>query len=96
VVLGPTLDGGYYLVGVRKTMPDIFAGIRWGGSSVLRDTLVRLRRAGIRPALAPAWYDVDRWSDLVLLAVHLERIGHRAATICPETTRVLQRLGLLS
>jgi uncharacterized protein len=95
VVLGPSLDGGYYLVGVRRAMPDIFAGIRWGGSDVLRDTLRRLRLAGVRPAMAPAWYDVDRWSDLMLLGEHLHRLAQRDAIPCPETARVLRQLGLL-
>src|SRR5713101_8026498 len=35
VVLGPSLDGGYYLVGVRGPLPDIFRGIRWGSTQVL-------------------------------------------------------------
>src|SRR5712692_5746330 len=77
VVLGPSLDGGYYLVGIRGAVPDMFSGIRWGGSRVLQQSIARLLRVGIRPALAPAWYDVDRWSDLILLAEHLRRQSQR-------------------
>jgi rSAM/selenodomain-associated transferase 1 len=96
VVLGPSLDGGYYLVGVRGPMPDIFSGIRWGGSRVLEETIRRLDHAGICYALAPAWYDIDRWSDLTLLATHLQLITRRrGANPCPATTRILRRLGLL-
>lgn len=71
VVLGPSLDGGYYLVGVRGPLPDIFRGIRWGGAQVLTETIRRLKRMRIPYALGPSWYDVDRWSDLMLLAAHL-------------------------
>jgi len=71
VVLGPSLDGGYYLVGVRGPLPDIFPGIRWGSTQVLAETIRRLKRMRIPYALGPAWYDVDRWSDLMLLAAHL-------------------------
>ena len=71
VVLGPSLDGGYYLVGVRGTLPDIFRGIRWGGAQVLAETIRRLKRTRVPYALGPSWYDVDRWSDLMLLAAHL-------------------------
>ena len=71
VVLGPSLDGGYYLVGIRGPLPDIFRGIRWGGAQVLAETLRRLKRMRIPYALGPSWYDVDRWSDLMLLAAHL-------------------------
>jgi len=95
VVIGPSLDGGYYLVGVRGTMPDIFRGIRWGGARVLEQTVKRLRRAGACYALGPSWYDVDRWSDLMLLTAHLRQKATRAANSCPATARILQQLGLL-
>jgi glycosyltransferase A (GT-A) superfamily protein (DUF2064 family) len=71
VVLGPSLDGGYYLVGVRGPLSDILRGIRWGGAQVLAETIRRLKRMRIPYALGPSWYDVDRWSDLMLLAAHL-------------------------
>ncbi|MGH7933889.1 MAG: TIGR04282 family arsenosugar biosynthesis glycosyltransferase [Candidatus Binataceae bacterium] len=104
VVLGPSLDGGYYLVGVRGPLPDIFRGIRWGGGRVLEQTLKRLRRDHIPYRLAPSWYDVDRWSDLMLLIEHLRRdaarriraeVPHPDTPPCPATARVLARLGLL-
>jgi rSAM/selenodomain-associated transferase 1 len=110
VVIAPSLDGGYYLVGVRGPMPGIFRAIRWGRKSVLSQTLARLRRSRTRYALGPAWYDVDRISDVALLTAHLARIktqcrsagarGHRDTSRppplpCPATARVLQRLGLL-
>jgi rSAM/selenodomain-associated transferase 1 len=95
VVLGPSLDGGYYLVGIHGAVPDVFRGIAWGGPRVLQQTLARLARLGIRPALAPTWYDVDRWDDLMLLTEHLHRIPQRHALPCPETAKVLAQLGLL-
>lgn len=95
VVIGPSLDGGYYLLGMRGTMPDIFRGVRWGGARVLAQTAARLKRQGWPYALGPCWYDVDRWSDLLLLCAHLRRRGTRAADPCPVTKSVLTRLGLL-
>ena len=98
VVIAPSLDGGYYAVGVRGAMPPIFTAIRWGSGSVLAATILRLQRARIRYALGPAWYDVDRWSDVMLLAAHrrLLRAENRASTSpCPATDAVLKRLGLL-
>lgn len=96
VVLGPSLDGGYYLVGIRGAAPDMFRGIRWGGSRVLQQTVARLAKFGIVPALAPAWYDVDRWDDLMLLTEHVRRLARRHVSPCPETAKMLTRLGLLS
>jgi uncharacterized protein len=99
VVVAPSLDGGYYALGVRGALPPIFTGLRWGGSRVYAGTVARLRRAQIPYAVAPAWYDVDRWPDLLLLAAHLERIAcarpPAAAHPCPATAAVMRRLGLL-
>jgi len=94
VVLGPSLDGGYYLLGVRGVMPDIFRGVRWGSASVLAETIARLDRQRFRYALAPSWYDVDRWSDVLLLCADLRRLTKRVPDPCPTTRRVLARLGL--
>jgi hypothetical protein len=99
VVIAPSLDGGYYALGVRGAMPPIFTAIRWGFGSVFDLTVARLKRAGIRYALGPAWYDVDRWADVMLLAEHLRllaRARRRAASSpCPATESVLRRLGVL-
>ena len=54
-------------------MPEIFRAIAWGRSNVLSETVARLRRSGTRYALGPAWYDVDRFSDVALLAAHLDQ-----------------------
>lgn len=85
VVIAPSLDGGYYLVGVRGPMPEIFRAIAWGRSTVLSETVARLRRDGMRYALGPAWYDVDRFSDVALLAVHLGK--HFTKDFTRTTTR---------
>ena len=85
VVIAPSLDGGYYLVGVRGPMPEIFRAIAWGRSTVLSETVARLRRDGMRYALGPKWYDVDRFSDVALLAVHLGK--HFTKDFTRTTTR---------
>lgn len=99
VVIAPSLDGGYYAVGVRGPMPPIFIGIRWGTRSVFASTTKRLKRARIPNALGPAWYDVDRWPDVLLLAAHLRILSRTRrrtnASPCPATESVLMRLGVL-
>ena len=74
VVISPSLDGGYYLLGVRGEMPDIFRAIAWGSARAFRQTVERLDLIGARYALGPAWYDVDRYSDVLLLAAHIARM----------------------
>jgi len=95
IVICPSPDGGYYLIGVRGPMPDIFRGVRWGGARVLAQTIARLDGKGLSYTLAPAWYDIDRWSDLLVLRADLMRAAGRTADPCPATRRVLARLGLL-
>ena len=53
VVLGPSIDGGYYLVGASQRTPPIFADIAWSTPQVWTETLERLRQACIAPALLP-------------------------------------------
>jgi len=99
VLVAPSLDGGYYAVGVRGAMPPIFTAIRWGSGSVFDSTVKRLERAGIPYTLGPAWYDVDRWADVMLLAAHLRLLvrsrGAAGGSPCPATESVLKRLGVL-
>ena len=96
VVIAPSLDGGYYAVGVRGAMPPIFTAIRWGTSHVFASTIERLKRAGLSYALGLAWYDVDRWTDVMLLAAHLRLLARaRRPSPCPATESVLERLGVL-
>jgi rSAM/selenodomain-associated transferase 1 len=71
VVLGPSLDGGYYLVGTRRPQPRLFEGIAWSTPGVLDQTLERIRGASLRAAFLPPWYDVDTAADLRFLRTHL-------------------------
>jgi rSAM/selenodomain-associated transferase 1 len=99
VVIAPSLDGGYYALGVRGAMPPIFTAIRWGSGGVFDSTVKRLKGGGIRYALGPAWYDVDRWADVMLLAAHLRLLARArrrgGASPCPATEAVLERLGVI-
>jgi uncharacterized protein len=97
LVIAPALDGGYYLVGVRGPVPDIFRGITWGGDRVMEQTLARVQHLGISYQLAPWWYDVDRAADLDFLAADLTRglCARDGARACPATARLLRELGLL-
>jgi len=68
VVLGPTDDGGYYLIGLRRPSRVLFRGIAWSTDTVLSQTVANAGMAGLRTHLLPAWYDVDVESDLHRLA----------------------------
>lgn len=63
VVLGPSADGGYYLIALRQPH-DVFSAIAMGGSTVLSQTLEAAKRAGLRHRLLPPSFDIDDESDL--------------------------------
>jgi rSAM/selenodomain-associated transferase 1 len=68
VVIGPAEDGGYVLIGMRRPIAELFAGVDWGTSEVLSQTLEKLHSLQIGyQLLAPLW-DVDRPEDLARLS----------------------------
>jgi hypothetical protein len=64
VVLGPTEDGGYYLIGVKQPHSQLLQQVQMSTPYVLRDTLALAADSGLIVALLPAWYDVDTPADL--------------------------------
>lgn len=64
LVLGRATDGGYYLIGLRHPVPELFQGIRWSTSEVLAQTVEIAERLGLTIAYLPMLSDVDRPEDL--------------------------------
>ena len=71
VALGPSEDGGYYLLVARDLHPWLFRNMVWSTDTVAAETLARCRAQRLRTHLAPSWYDVDDaaslgrlWSDV--------------------------------
>ena len=71
VVLGPALDGGYYLVGMARPHP-IFSGVSWSTAGVLRQTRELARQLGLRTKLLAEAFDVDTAEDLQRLGSWLK------------------------
>ncbi len=66
-VIGPAHDGGYYLLGLQRPVPQLFEGIEWSGPQVFSQTLERAAEQGLRVIQLPAWNDIDEVADLPLL-----------------------------
>ena len=64
VVIGPAEDGGYVLIGLARADGELFRGIPWGGSEVLKETRLRIAALGWRGLELPALWDADRPEDL--------------------------------
>jgi glycosyltransferase A (GT-A) superfamily protein (DUF2064 family) len=91
VVLGPSRDGGYYLVGCNQLTPEIFQAMRWSHSEVLTETQNKLASLKVDYHLLPLWFDIDTADDLR----HLESVSDNALKkAMPNTLLVLRRLGL--
>jgi rSAM/selenodomain-associated transferase 1 len=65
IVLGPTTDGGYYLIGFSALLPALFSGISWGTSEVFRETVQVLEANSIRWQCLRESFDLDTYQDLV-------------------------------
>jgi rSAM/selenodomain-associated transferase 1 len=91
-VLGPSLDGGYYLIGCSKYIPEVFKDISWGKSTVLRETAEALNRAQCSFSYLIDWYDIDTDEDLMRLREEIgyfqrqepNEVPERIAGILPE------------
>lgn len=68
VVLGPALDGGYYLIGLRRPLPGLFEGIDWSTPAVLQQTRAAAKAAGASCALLQSLGDIDTPDDLLRAA----------------------------
>jgi len=86
VVVGPTHDGGYYLVGAKASHPTLFAGDGMGTSSALERLLSRAQALELSVGFAAPFYDIDVADDLTRLAEDLRLAPARA----PRTARWLK------
>lgn len=85
-VLGPSTDGGFYLIGVKHCPPGLLNGIEWSKPTTMQQTISRLRQKGLSVVLLPQWFDVDTVVELARLECLLEE-----RTIdCPHTQAVLE------
>ena len=78
VVVGPSDDGGYYLIGVKRAEPRLFQRIAWSTESVYSETVERAGEAGLEFVELPKWYDVDDAATLATIEQEL-LIGERPA-----------------
>ena len=89
VVVGPTCDGGYYLVGAKASHPAFFTGDGIGTGSALERLLARAGVLKLCVGFVDPFYDIDVADDLIRLAAELQRAPARA----PRTAAWLKRWG---
>lgn len=84
VMIGPAEDGGYYLLGTRSYVPELFQNVAWGTAEVFGQTLAALERAGLSHGLLIPWYDVDRSEDLVKLRQEIGYLSRARPELVPR------------
>ncbi len=95
VVLGPTFQGGCWLLGAQRPAPELFSEAPWSEPAALTHAVDRARAAGAPPHLLPFWYDVTVAADLERLSWHARALRARSPGAVPETWRALATLGLV-
>ena len=92
MVVGPTYDGGYYLVGATASHPTLFAHDGMGTSSALETLLSRARALELSVSFADPFYDIDVVDDLNRLAAELRLAPEKA----PRTAEWLKQWELVA
>jgi rSAM/selenodomain-associated transferase 1 len=88
-VLGPSSDGGFYAIGVRRVAPRMLAGVRWSTAHAAADAKAQLGSSGFSVTMARDWFDVDTEQDLL----RLEGLLQSGSVVAPATSVALGKLG---
>ncbi len=86
VTIGPTFDGGYYLIGLSEQNCTIFEGVDWSTSRVFSQTLTRIEEANKPLYVLPPWYDVDTLDNLEFLRSHIHAMKLSGSSELPGKT----------
>ncbi len=90
VVLGPSDDGGYYLIGLKRPAPRLLREVQMSTPTVLADTLALAAEEGLCVELLPSWYDVD---DAESLARLRHELANAPADVAARTRSYLDGMG---
>jgi uncharacterized protein len=95
-VLGPSSDGGYYLLGLKRAHKRMFEDITWSTERVAEQTLARAREINLEVHLLPVWYDVDDVESLRMLHAELHALKFSRIRLtpfnAPHTAALMDRL----
>ncbi len=95
LVLGETLDGGYYLIGLNQkveSLIDLFTNISWSTEKVFLETITCAKKKFLEVYCLPPWYDIDTLKDLIKLKEDIKT--SEFAKNCPNTAKLLKKITL--
>lgn len=90
LVIGPTDDGGYYLLGLSKPVPALFEGVAWSSPQVYAQTMAKAQALGLSVHVLPRGYDLDYAADVERFLDEERRRGHTSALL--DTIETLIRV----
>ncbi len=91
-VLGPTIDGGYYLIGMKKCYPELFTNIEWSTEKVLDQTLRQAKTSNIELKMLQALDDIDTYDDLQNLFARLNKSNGQSNEFPHNTWQALKNI----
>ena len=92
LVLGPCEDGGYYLIGLKFHIPEIFRDVPWSTSQVTDFTEKKAQKLGLSISFLDSWYDVDTLDELMRLHRNLNSSSNKKNIFCYNTYRFLSKI----
>lgn len=95
-VIGPCMDGGYYLLGLSGPHYSVFRDISWGGDAVFGETVARIEEAGLRYLVTERSLDIDVWNDVLILAELLKETRPEEAHVYDKLQRELASIKPIS
>jgi rSAM/selenodomain-associated transferase 1 len=96
IVIGPSADGGYYLIGMKHQHSGLFEDIAWSTDQVFSQTIARAEALGLSVVRLPTWYDVDNAETLQLLIGEMfDGVPFRAVGTPTPATATQSYLGTL-
>ena len=89
LVIGPSVDGGYYLLGFKEKVSPVFSPVEWGSNKVLLQTEELIKKHNLKLSLLPVHYDIDTIENLRYLKIHLQLLLRSGENIPPNTMQIV-------
>ena len=92
LVIGPSIDGGYYLIGFKEKVLPVFSPVEWGSNKVLLQTEELIKIHNLKLSLLPVHYDIDTIEDLRYLKTHLKLLSRSGEHIPFNTMNIVDEI----
>jgi len=89
IVIGPSEDGGYYLIGMKQTVPELFIDMVWSEKTVFSKSLERARKLGLRVSVIETMRDIDTFEDVLAVWQSIRENRKVGKTKYPNLFKVL-------